>query len=145
MLTAHNRHGVRQEPEHNDLQQRQLANRLSARFSGLVCQRAVNGEGEWAEASLLVRGLPLGQARDLGNLFAQAAVLWGSGQRAALVWCGPHGGSDQLGSSVQAERFRIERVWVCAADASPQPGPPQPGDPARLFGMMNTVRDEGQG
>ena len=117
MLTAHNQHGVRQEPEHNERQQRRLADRLSARFPGLVCQEAVNGEGEWAEASLLVRGLTLGQARDFGNQFAQAAVLWGSGQRAALVWCGPEDSSDQTGFS-----SRVERFWVCAADTSPQPG-----------------------
>ena len=42
MLTAHNQHGVRQEPEHNERQQRRLADRLSARFPGLVCQEAEN-------------------------------------------------------------------------------------------------------
>lgn len=129
ILTAHNQHGVRQEAAHNERQQRQLEDRLSARFPGLVCQRAVNGEGEWAEASLLVRGMTLRQARDLGNLFAQAAVLWGSGQRAALVWCGPQSGLEQPGFPPQIERlclerFCIERFWVCTADANPQPSQP---------------------
>lgn len=109
ILTAHNQHGVRQEPAHNERQQRLLEQSLS----GFVCQAAVNGEGEWAEASLLVRGITLRQARDLGNQFAQAAVLWGSGQRAALVWCGPEGSSDQTGFS-----SRVERFWVCPSGAT---------------------------
>ena len=109
VLTAHNQRGVRQESAHNERQQRLLEQSLS----GFDCQAAVNGEGAWAEASLMVRGITLRQARDLGNQFVQAAVLWGCGQRAALVWCGLEGSSDQAGFSP-----RVERFWVCPSEAA---------------------------
>ena len=102
ILTAHNQHGTRQDSVQNERQQRLLKQSLS----GFVCQAAVNGEGEWTEASLLVRGITLRQALELGQRHGQAAVLWGSGQRAALVWCNPPPGPDQLGPS------QIERLWA---------------------------------
>lgn len=54
--------------------------------SGLKLTPAVNGEGDWAEAALLIHGARLRQAADWGLHFGQAAVLWGVGARAALVW-----------------------------------------------------------
>lgn len=47
----------------------------------------VNGEGAWAEPSVIVSGLPLRRALRLGRDFGQLALIWGCGQRAALVWC----------------------------------------------------------
>lgn len=54
--------------------------------SGFAPTPAVNGEGDWAEAALLVYGARLRQAAAWGLHFGQAAVLWGVGARAALVW-----------------------------------------------------------
>ena len=65
---------------------------------------AVNGEGEWAEAALLVHGARLRQAADWGLHFGQAAVLWGVGARAALVWL--------EGGKVTG----VERRWVVEQD-----------------------------
>lgn len=59
----------------------------------------VNGEGQWAEPSVILPGLTLRQAAQLGRRFAQAAVLFGVGQRVALVWL-------ELG------RVRVERFWA---------------------------------
>lgn len=68
--------------------------------SGFTPTPAVNGEGEWAEAALLVPGARLGQAAEWGLEFGQAAVLWGVGARAVLVWLD--------GGRVTA----VERRWV---------------------------------
>lgn len=56
------------------------------RGSRFASTPAVNGEGEWAEAALLIHGARLRQAAEWGLHFGQAAVLWGVGARAALVW-----------------------------------------------------------
>ena len=110
ILTAHNRQGVRQDAGQNERQQRLLELDLSKLgLSGFDCRRAVNGEGEWAEASVLARAITLRQALELGRRHGQAAVLWGSGQRAALVWCGP----GPPGPPARAERF-----WVCATEGA---------------------------
>ncbi|GGK86167.1 DUF3293 domain-containing protein [Deinococcus radiotolerans] len=63
-----------------------------------------NGEGAWREDTLIVRGMPLRAAVTLGAQFGQAAVVWGVGRRAALVWLG--GGA------------RVERLWLRRAPGS---------------------------
>ncbi|WP_235910280.1 DUF3293 domain-containing protein [Deinococcus kurensis] len=45
-----------------------------------------NGEGAWREDTVILRGVPLPEAVRLGRRFGQAAVVWGVGRRAALVW-----------------------------------------------------------
>nr|WP_246580461.1 DUF3293 domain-containing protein [Deinococcus aestuarii] len=64
--------------------------------AGLSPLPAVNGEGEWEEAALIVPGATLRQTVGWGGEFGQAAVLWGMGARVALVWLSP---------GVQVERF----------------------------------------
>lgn len=59
----------------------------------------VNGEGQWAEASVIVPGLRLREAAELGRRFGQAAVLFGVGRRVALVW-------------LEANGVCVERYWV---------------------------------
>ncbi|GGL83099.1 hypothetical protein GCM10010840_21080 [Deinococcus aerolatus] len=59
----------------------------------------VNGEGQWAEASVIVPGLHLREAAELGRRFGQAAVLFGVGRRVALVW-------------LEAAGVCVERFWV---------------------------------
>ena len=64
--------------------------RQAALQEALIGERwraGVNGEGAWTEPSLIVTGLPLRRAMQLGRDFGQLAVIWGCGQRAALVWC----------------------------------------------------------
>jgi len=60
--------------------------RAQVQAAGFSPLPALNGEGEWAEPALLVRGAALRQAAGWGGSFGQAAVLWGYGARAALVW-----------------------------------------------------------
>ncbi|ADV67376.1 DUF3293 domain-containing protein [Deinococcus maricopensis] len=66
---------------------------------GVPSRVAVNGDGRWREASLLLEGARLRDAVALGRHFGQAAVVFGVGARAALVWCGPDG-------------VRVERLWA---------------------------------
>ncbi|MDV6374750.1 DUF3293 domain-containing protein [Deinococcus arenicola] len=60
---------------------------------------AVNGEGEWAEPSVILPGLDLRQTAELARQFGQAAVLFGVGRRVALVW-------------LEADGVRVERFWM---------------------------------
>lgn len=75
--------------------------KLQDRTAHLRCLSAINGEGDWQEDALLLLDLSLPQAVKLGREFGQAAVLFGAGGRAALVWCG-------LGP------VRVERFWAVA-------------------------------
>lgn len=59
----------------------------------------VNGEGEWAELSVILPGFRLRRAAELGRTFGQAAVLYGVGRRVALVW-------------LEGDGLRVERFWV---------------------------------
>lgn len=72
--------------------------------------RAINGEGDWQEDALLLLDLSLLQAAQLGREFGQAAVLFGAGSRAALVWCG-------------SDPVRVERFWAVAHPDAAQSSP----------------------
>lgn len=96
ILTAHNPDGMQQTAALNDEAQR----RLELRLGGYRTLDGVNGEGEWAEASFIVYGLPLHDALSLGLEFGQVAVLHGAGQRVDLVWC----------DSGRAEPYRVSGV-----------------------------------
>ncbi|MGY2892420.1 DUF3293 domain-containing protein [Deinococcus sp. UYEF24] len=95
VLTAYNPGSSQRARQANEDAQR----KLEAQLSSFPCLPGVNGEGEWAEASVIVFGLPLRSALRLGREFAQVAVLHGSGRRAALVWCASG---------------KVERFWVSA-------------------------------
>lgn len=64
--------------------------RLEAQITreGHAFLRGVNGEGMWAEPTLIVPGASWKQARSWAVDFGQTAALWGEGARAALVWPG---------------------------------------------------------
>lgn len=62
----------------------------------------VNGDGDWQEPTLILTGISLRDVAALGGAFGQAAVLWGSGARAALVWLPASG----VGG------VRAERWWL---------------------------------
>lgn len=72
---------------HSAEQNAQWQQALRGAVAGMQVQDGMNGEGEWAEPSLIVFGLSLRQALHLGRQFGQLAVVWGTGRRAALVWC----------------------------------------------------------
>ncbi len=74
-----------------------------------------NGEGRWREDTLILRGVPLREAARLGRRFAQAAIVWGVGRRAALVW---------LDDRNAPAGMRFERLWLRRADS---PGADSPG------------------
>ncbi|GGM15669.1 hypothetical protein GCM10010841_25070 [Deinococcus aerophilus] len=62
----------------------------------------INGDGGWAEPSVILSRVSLREAAALGRHFGQAAVLFGVGRRAALVWLWPG-------------RMVIERRWVTSS------------------------------
>ena len=95
ILTAWNPGAKRLTLAQNEVRQEKLQQALA----GQRWYAGVNGKGAWAEPSLIVNALPLQRALQLGRDFGQVAVLWGCGQRAALVWC--------------ASR-RVERRWLSA-------------------------------
>lgn len=70
---------------------------------GFVPRPAHNGEGEWREEALLVPGARLNHAVRWGAASRQAAVLWGTGRRAVLVWL------DEAGRVDAAERWWVVR------------------------------------
>lgn len=84
IVTAWNPGGRRAPEEANVRAAGDLLTRVRA--AGFSPLSAHNGEGEWREEALLVPGARLRQAAAWGADFGQAAVLWGTGRRAALVW-----------------------------------------------------------
>ena len=104
ILTAWNPQGRFQDPASNA----EAQHRLRAALADWPLLDGVNGEGKWAEPSLIVPGLGLRRAARLGQLFGQAAVLWGVGQRAALVWCEGGCKSDLTGGV----GLYLERHWL---------------------------------
>lgn len=84
IVTAWNPGGWQGDRARNEAAQRDLE--LLVRRSGCPVLDGVNGEGEWAEPSLIVLGASQEQAREWAASFGQAAALWGQGARAALVW-----------------------------------------------------------
>ncbi|WP_226342390.1 DUF3293 domain-containing protein [Deinococcus sp. AJ005] len=99
IVTAWNPAG-QQQPETDNLRAgRELLALIASRLHFL----GVNGEGEWAEPSVILPGLTLRQAAELGRRFAQAAVLFGVGKRVALVW-------------LEADCTRVERFWARLSD-----------------------------
>lgn len=84
ILTAWNPQGRQQSVVANAAAQAQL--RARAEVAGYAFRAGVNGEGDWAEDALLLADIPLGQALTWARDFGQAALLYGSGARTALVW-----------------------------------------------------------
>jgi len=114
ILTAWNPQGQQQDPASNA----EAQERLRAALVGWPLVEGVNGEGQWAEPSLIVPGLNLRQAARLGQHFGQAAVLWGVGRRAALVWCL----ESELGSDMRGSvGLRLERLWLVVERLSGAP------------------------
>ena len=100
MVTAWNPHAEHQPEADNLRAERELLALIASRpyFPG------VNGECEWAEPSVILPGLGIRQAADLGQRFGQAAVLFGAGRRVALVW-------------LEADSVRVERFWAQLSEA----------------------------
>ncbi|WP_084571148.1 DUF3293 domain-containing protein [Deinococcus misasensis] len=82
-------------------QSRHEALQQAVRALGFPVDFYVAGEGEWEEPGCLIRGISLKAALQLGSNFDQNAVLYGSGQRVALVWVKP---------------VRIMRLWWTTQD-----------------------------
>jgi len=89
-----------------------------------------NGEGRWREDTLILRAVPLREAARLGRRFGQAAVVWGVGRRAALVWLDDR----TVPTGLRIERLCIERLWLRWAD-SPGADSPGPADCGYTAGL----------
>ncbi len=98
IVTAHNPGGRRAPDDQNAAHAARLAAEIAR--TGRVSLAVVNGSGDWAEPARLVWGARLAEAVTWGRAYGQAAVLWASGARVALVWLGPSG-------------VLIERFWAC--------------------------------
>ena len=72
--------------------------------SGFSPLPAHNGAGTWREEALIIPGAQLRQAANWGSAYGQAAVLWGTGARVALVWL------DRAGKVCGVERRWARRV-----------------------------------
>ncbi|ADY26217.1 hypothetical protein Deipr_1065 [Deinococcus proteolyticus MRP] len=105
IVTAWNPAGQQADSSSNAARQAELERRL--RSLGRPFFPGHNGEGEWQEPTFIVRGLGPAELAGLGGDFGQAAVLHGSGTRAALLWLD---GSQVTGA---------ERRWLVSE-------PPQP-------------------
>ena len=116
IVTAHNPRGEPAPGDQNRAWERRLGRLIAA--SGHASLAVVNGSGDWAEPARLIWGARLAEAVSWGRACAQAAVLWGSGARVALVW-------------LEAGGVRIERFWTLSdfgrgnapVDASEYPSP----------------------
>lgn len=115
VVTAWNPAGQAQDRAANRAAQARLRV-AAARWSSLD---GVNGDGDWQEPTLILTGISLRDVAALGGAFGQAAVLWGSGARAALVWLPASG----VGG------VRAERWWLRPAGKGAVAGNPAgPGD-----------------
>ncbi|GAA5439891.1 hypothetical protein Dcae01_01398 [Deinococcus caeni] len=106
VVTAWNPAGQAQDRAANRAAQARLRV-AAARWSSLD---GVNGDGDWQEPTLILTGISLRDVAALGGAFGQAAVLWGSGARAALVWLPASG----VGG------VRAERWWLRPAGKGAQ-------------------------
>jgi hypothetical protein len=95
IVTAWNPAGQRRP----DADNRRAEGALLALIGDRPFRVGVNGAGEWAEPSVILSGARLQEAAVLGRHFGQAAVLFGVGRRAAVVWLWPEG-------------MEVERWWV---------------------------------
>ncbi len=77
--------------------------RLAAASQGWCPLPGWNGDGAWREEALILRGVSLREAARLGRQFGQAAVVWGVGRRAALVW---------LDDASPGPSLTVERWWA---------------------------------
>lgn len=115
VVTAWNPAGQAQDRAANRAAQARLRI-AAARWSSLD---GVNGDDDWQEPTLILTGISLRDVAALGEAFGQAAVLWGSGARAALVWLPASG----VGG------VRAERWWLRPAGRGAVAGTPAgPGD-----------------
>ncbi|RYZ34464.1 MAG: DUF3293 domain-containing protein [Myxococcaceae bacterium] len=87
-LTAWNPHARARSARTNERLQRSLRDLLEARGHPSVSAVGVADDRSWFEESLFVPGMSRDEARRLGALFLQKAVLWGRvGGVAELLWC----------------------------------------------------------
>ncbi|MDO4263529.1 MAG: DUF3293 domain-containing protein [Deinococcus sp.] len=98
IITAWNPAGQPSDRAGNEQRQRALA--AAVEQLGRRSLPGHNGEGEWTEPALIVKDIGAAELAQLGTRFGQAAVLCGSGTRAALLWLG--------GGRV----IRAERLWL---------------------------------
>ncbi|MDB5046163.1 MAG: hypothetical protein JWQ08_2213 [Deinococcus sp.] len=122
IVTAWNPGGQYQAEWINAEAHQRLLQRVSR--AGVTPLLSFNGEQEWRETALILPGASLRDGIRLGREFAQAAVLYGVGRRAALVWLGTdrrkvdRGGVERR----RAERCRVERYWVHDVNAATAEG-----------------------
>jgi hypothetical protein len=91
-VTAHNPGSVPLTAAENRARHTRLEADVRARGYEAFTGEGVGDDGEWPpEASLLILGMPRGEATALGHAHAQRAVVWGGvGEPALLLTCSRH-------------------------------------------------------
>ena len=76
-ITAHNPFGKRLTAEENAIKNRQLKTLIEAKYDHVVDGFGQDPLGEWpGEDSFLIYGISLEEARSVGNLYEQNAIVW---------------------------------------------------------------------
>lgn len=84
IVTAWNPAGQPSDRADNEQRQQELKARLGQ--LGLHYTAGHNGAGAWREPTFILQGVRPAELARLGHDFGQAAALYGSGARAALLW-----------------------------------------------------------
>lgn len=115
IITAHNPRSERLSDVENQERHEELERDLQALGLEHIPGTGASPDGTWVEEGFAVFDVGLAQALELGRKYDQHAILWGKGEKVALVWCEikqQQGFYAQLGTSPAetVQRF-IEEVW----------------------------------
>ena len=87
VVTAHNPRSEKLSDEENERRHKELERVLLERNAAFGPSAGESPGGEWREEGVVVYDVSLEGALELGRMFEQHAVLYGQGERVALVWC----------------------------------------------------------
>ena len=87
IVTAHNPRSEKLPDEENERRHKELERVLLERRATFGPSMGESPDGAWREEGVVVYDVSFEGALELGRMFEQHAVLYGEGERVALVWC----------------------------------------------------------
>ncbi|ADI15007.1 DUF3293 domain-containing protein [Truepera radiovictrix] len=87
LVTAYNPRSVALPDEENRQRNAALEEELQSRGLEYGPSSGASRDGSWEEPGFVVFDLTADEARALGRRYEQHAVVWGEGERVALLWC----------------------------------------------------------
>jgi hypothetical protein len=87
LVTAYNPRSVTLHDEENRQRNAALEEELQARGLEYGPSSGASLDGSWQEPGFVVFDVTPDEARALGRRYEQHAVVWGEGERVALLWC----------------------------------------------------------